>query len=276
MSAAADTSDSTMISILFDYGLNWQFVAQNWMTSSQIFSGFPQCLEAALSISDSQVQTYALQVYIPETYKGPADAAQLGTMWLGYIPSDLVDDLAAQIKAKQSAFYTGTTGLPAELAAHVDSSFAVTTYQDPNNGDNGSSSSGSSNGGATASSGSSKVRENAIIGIVSALGGITLLVLGYLVYRSVKQRQELAHRRLSDPDPASIPPPDHEFDRDSLGGQRRRSFYFAEDSLRGYGGQRAQEETYDHRVSPEGMRERRPVMPGAISTPILRENTMNW
>jgi len=266
-----------MISILFDSGLNWQFVSQQWMASSQIFSGFPQCLESALSISDSQVMTFALQVYVPETYHTPQDVAQLGTMWLGYIPSNLVDDLAAQIKAKQSAFYTGTTGLPAELAAHVDSSFAVTTYQDPNNGDSSSgSSTGSSNSSSSPRSASSKVRENAIIGIVSALGGVTLLVLGYLVYRSVKQRQEVAHRRLSDPNPAGMPPADHEFDRDSLGGERRRSFYYAEDSLRGFGGQRQQEEVHDSRLSPEGMRERRPVMPGAISAPILRESSMNW
>ncbi|TFK52699.1 hypothetical protein OE88DRAFT_1438612 [Heliocybe sulcata] len=221
--------------------------------------------------------TYALQVYVPETYKTPADVAQLGTMWLGYVPSDMVDNLAQQIKAKQSAFYTGTSGLPAELAAHVDSSFAVTTYQNPDGSSSGSgSSSSNANTSSSPSSSSSKVRENAIIGIVSALGGVTLLVLSYLVYRSVKQRQELAHRRLSDPDPAGVPPPEHEFDRDSMGGQRRRSFYYAEDSLRGFGGQRQQEEMYDHRASPEGMRERRPVMPGAISAPILRDNTMNW
>jgi hypothetical protein len=41
-------------------------------------------------------------------------------MWLGYIPSDVVDVLAAEIKAKQSKFYTGVPGgIVADLADHV-------------------------------------------------------------------------------------------------------------------------------------------------------------
>ena len=64
-------------------------------------------------------------------------------------------------------------------------------------------------------------------------------------------------------------PENQDFDRDSLGGQRRRSFYYAEDSLRGA-------ETAG--PSDAMMRERRPqvVNPQMIGAPVLRDNTMNW
>ena len=96
---------------------------------------------------------------------------------------------------------------------------------------------GSNNGSTGSTSDDSHTRENAIIGVVSVLGGITLIVLGYLIYRAVKKRRELAYRRLSDPlaNPfIGEAPPNRNFDRDSIGGQRRRSFYFAEYSLRGF------------------------------------------
>jgi len=96
---------------------------------------------------------------------------------------------------------------------------------------------GSNKGSTGDTSDDSHTRENAIVGVVSALGGITLVVLGYLIYRAVKKRRELAHRRLSDPLANHFigeAPPNRTFDQDSTGGQRRKSFYFVEDSLRGF------------------------------------------
>jgi len=150
---------------------------------------------------------------------------------------------------------------------------------DPNlNGDSGNG----NISGPQSSSGSSKSRQDAIIGVVTTLGVIALLVLVFLVYRSLKRRRELAHRRLSDPPVegaaiAGARPEGREFDQDSVGGARRRSFYYAEDSLRGYQGTPGEEGQYDSRVSPQsGMTQRRNVMPAAISAPILQESSMNW
>lgn len=189
-----------------------------------------------------------------------------------------MDILAQQIKALQSPFYTATSGIPASIAAHVDASFAVNAVADPIAGTGSGSGSGSSGDGqATSASGSSNARLDAIIGVCSALGGITLLIIAWLAYRNYKQRQELAHRRLSDPPQLDqSPAPGQDFDRDSVGGNRRRSFYFAEDSLRGYAEQPAPQD--DRGVGPSSslMRERRPIVPGTISTPILRDNTLNW
>ncbi|KAF8959121.1 hypothetical protein BDZ97DRAFT_1705395 [Flammula alnicola] len=209
-------------------------------------------------------------------------------MWLGYIPSDLVDTLAAEIKAKQSKFYTGVgAGVAQDLADRVNSGFSLLSVGDTGTGTGSGGGSGASNSitGATSSGGNSHSRQDAIIGVVSALGAIALLVLVFLVYRSMKRRRQLAHHRLSDPPVMGgggvvegARPEGREFDQDSVGGARRRSFYFAEDSLRGYQGERQEDVQFDAARTGTGpaMSQRRNVVPAAISAPILRESSMNW
>lgn len=216
-----------------------------------------------------QVKTFALQVWEPSTYTSVNDADQLRTLFVGYIPTDNVTALAQAIKAKTSPFYQDNQGIASELADRVDASFSVTSISDPMTG------TGSSN---TSSSSSDNSRRDAIIGVCSALGGIALCVFAFLIYRNFKRRQEAAHQRLTEPTYDATPAPGQDFDRDSIGGQRRRSFYFAEDSLRGFGAPQPQEEMYmEHNVSMQpGMRERRAIIPGQISAPVLRDNTLNW
>lgn len=274
-----DLTGYSMISVLFDSGLGWEFVVDNDMSPTEIFAWFPQLVETALGISSSQVKTFALQVYIPSSYSSPADVALLGTLWLGYIAADQVDTLAAEIKAKQSLFYTGNPEPYFTLAKHVDPSFALDTVNSPSD-DPGTASSGSSG------SSNSKSREDAIIGVVSALGIITLLVLAFLVYRAIQRRRELAHRRLSEPTNQNTymgeAPVDRDFDQDSVGGQRRRSFYFAEDSLRvysdsGMSGGGGQHDQHGASRAPESnYLNRRTIMPSAISAPVMRENSLNF
>lgn len=223
---------------------------------------------------------------MPAAYSGPADVDVLLTTFLLYIPSDQVPVLANQIKVVSSPFYTSLGDPYKSLASHVNPAFAVNSVQDPNVVP-GSTSSANSSG--------NKSRTDAIIGVASALGGLALVVLGVLIYRSVKRSHDLRHRRLSDPNAPNEPYPDRtgrDFDQDSVGGQRRRSFYFAEDSLRG---QQAVQQTavpvaqgqhveqpmsqveYSYRTSPDGVRERRaPVVTGAISAPILTQSSLNW
>ena len=180
------------------------------------------------------MRTLYLQVYEPASYNSVADVAQLGTMFMSYIPSDQVNTLAAEIKVKSSPFYTASTGIAQQLALRVNSAFALNSVVDPNAKTDGGSSSGGSSSNSSSSSANSKTRQDAIIGVVSTLGAIALLILVLLVYRSWQRRQDLAHRRLSDPI-AGARPQGQEFDRDSVGAPRRRSFYYAEDSLSGGG-----------------------------------------
>ncbi|PCH40359.1 hypothetical protein WOLCODRAFT_150399 [Wolfiporia cocos MD-104 SS10] len=243
----------------------------------------PAIVQTALNLTDSEVMQYALQVWVPSSYEGPQDKSQLLTVWLAYIPTNEVNNLAAQIKVQSSAFYTALSYPWDELAKQVDPSFAVDSVSSPGSTSSSGGNSSSNNNDATSSgnSNASKTREDAIIGVVSSLGAIALIVLAFLAIRAVKQRKELAHRRLAEPagnEYDGSRPEGQEFDRDSVGGQRRRSFYYAADSLRGFEEvANAAAATYDSHMSPEGgMRERRPIAPGMIGTPILRDNTMNW
>lgn len=209
--------------------------------------------------------TWALQVYIPTSYHTPADADQLGTLWLGYVPTNVVTTLAQEILAKQSKFYTGETDAVAHaLAQHVNSGFDILSVSDPNPG-------GPSSGDGE------KSRRDTIIGVVTSLGGIAFFVLVFLAYRMMKNRRDHAHRRLSDPsdrDSPGVRPDGQDFDQDSVGGARRRSFYYAEDSLRGF-----QDPEQDHFAAggPSVMTERRTVVPGTpISPPVLQQSSLNW
>lgn len=237
---------------------------------------------------ESQVKTYALQVFKPTSYTGPADIDKLQTEYQAYIPSDQVDTLANQLLVKTSQFYSPPSPYN-QLAAHVLSTFPV-TGGGSGSSDSSSNGSGASNNDTSSASGSNKTRQNAIIGVISSLGAITLIVLAFLAVRAFKQRRALAHRRLSDPPNARDPnddgfvgarPENQEFDRDTLGGQRRRSFYYAEDSLRvfepaGHGAANVSAAPGGQEGYDQGMRERRPVNGAMISTPVLRDNTMNW
>ncbi|KAJ6620704.1 hypothetical protein B0H10DRAFT_2163371 [Mycena sp. CBHHK59/15] len=199
-------------------------------------------------------------------------------MFLAYLPATTLDELQLQLKSKNSLFYTGVdVPVASQLASHIVSAFALNSVADPRK--SSSSGSGSANDQAQgATSSENKTRQDAIIGVVTSLGVIAVLVLVFLAYRAFKRRAELAHHRLSDgPDMLAqgARPDGREFDQDSIGGQRRRSFYFAEDSLRGFQGERPEETQYDSRTSPN-MMQRRNVMPAAISAPILQQSSMNW
>lgn len=267
----------TLISLMFNSELNWEFVVDSSLTSSQIFAYVPVLIENALGITADQIKTYALQVSIPASYHSAADAQDLLTSWLGYIRSDEVDSLAAQIKAKTSAFYTtAPPGVAQQLAERIIPGVSLLSVADPNA--NPGSGPGLTGNGNSSGGNSSTSRQDAIIGVVSALGAIALLVLVFLVYRSMKRRRQLAHHRLSDPpdDVIGARPEGRQFDEDSVGGARRRSFYYAEDSLRVYEGhQRNDQPTQEARTSPTSMTQRR-VPLEAISAPVLKGSTMNW
>jgi hypothetical protein len=232
------------------------------------------------------VTAAALKVYEPADYSGPQDVGKLGTIVLCYIPTSSVSNLAAQVGVKNSPLYTGLTGTLAELASHFVGSYPVTTITVAGAGGGlTQSGGGSSDPSDTPAAAASHSRQDVIIGVVTALGGITLIVLVLLIFRALKRRQELSQRRISDvpaEGTAGFRPPNQEFDRDSIGGQRRRSFYFAADSLAGTEGEQQQQHAYHAQAdaihnpfadpAPAAMRQR-----GApISTPILRDNTMNW
>ncbi|KAF8636198.1 hypothetical protein AX17_003686 [Amanita inopinata Kibby_2008] len=293
---ASGQTGYTLISILFNQELNWPFVVGNWISSSQIFAWIPVLISTALNVPAEQVRTFALQVFVPMQYRGPNDQALLGTMWLGYIPTEYISTLAGQMKVRESTFYTGVQNNVAhDLALHVNSGFSLLSITSVNAGNNGGN---GGNNGAGVAGPASRARQDAIIGVVSALGAIAVCVLVFLVWRSWMRKRELAHRRLSD-GPASseamdvgMRPEGRDFDQDSVGGARRRSFYWAEDSLKGFQSRGGGDDHFSASAPAgtaggTGMRNaaemsagggvaRRNVSPAAISAPILRESSLNW
>lgn len=270
-----DLTGYSFIGILFNLDLNWLFVVNNPVSSTQIFAYMPIIIATALGIPGSEVLPYALQVYIPTSYESPANASLLATMWLGYIPTPDVNTLAAEILAKQSKFYTGSSDpVAVALAEQVNSGFSIMSVSSPNTG-NADNAGGT---GTSSSNNASKTRQDAIIGVVSSLAGIAILVLVVLAYRMMKRRRELAHRRLSESPDMSVPgarPQGQDFDQDSVGGARRRSFYYAEDSLRGFQSERGDESVTT--AGPSTVTQRRVIAPGTtISAPILQESSLNW
>jgi len=201
-------------------------------------------------------------------------------MFLAYMPTAKVDALQLQLKSRNSLFYTGVgSQVATELASHVISAFALNSVADPGVAGGGSGGGSANDQAVGAATAQSKTRQDAIIGVVTALGVIAVLVLVFLAFRAFRRRAELAHRRLSDPPEmaAGARPDGREFDQDSVGGQRRRSFYFAEDSLRGFQGERPEDAAhFDSRSANPNMVQRRNVMPAAISAPILQQSSMNW
>jgi hypothetical protein len=281
-------SGDVLCSLLFTSFLPWNFVATHTQSQGQIFSWTPIIVSQALNISSSDAPPFALQVFVPDSYQGPDDSGMLRTEYLFYLPSNQVDVLANQIRVQSSPFYNVPEPYK-DLADQVDPAFALTSDPNPN-AVPGTTSATSSHG--------NKSRTATIIGVVSALGGLALIILGTLIFNGVKRSRQLRHQRLSDPNLPNDPYPDRtgrDFDQDSVGGPRRRSFYFAEDSLRGQP-QTAEQSTvpiaqaqtqyvvqpgsqiqYSSRSSPENIRERRaPVVPGAISAPILTQSSLNW
>ncbi|KIY69302.1 hypothetical protein CYLTODRAFT_430482 [Cylindrobasidium torrendii FP15055 ss-10] len=262
-----------------DSAYGWKFVVGNSVASSQLLTYIRMQVVTALGLTNSDVLPYALQVVVPSTYQDASDVDELGTQVLLYLPSDQVDALASQLKVKTSAFYTGGTTSDAQsLVSHVLASTSLLSVSAPS-GDGSGTSSGGSSDQSNSQSGSSSTRQDAIIGVTTALGSVAVLTLLYLVWRAIQRRKEEAHRRISNPPPADdagFRPQNRDYDQDTIGGQRRRSFFYAEDSLRGFQGSASGDDWYQpDRVSPQ-MSQRRHVAPANISPPILRESSMNW
>ena len=286
---------------------------------------------------------FALQAFAPATFNG--DPAQLGTVFLGYIPKDSVTTLQSQLLTKNSELYKGSTGVPKQIAQFIDGTFPVTAVNldTPVVGTttgSGSTSNGSGSNGSSDSGNSSESRRDAIIGVCAAFGAVLCGVVGWWAWQSWKRKQDAANRRLTYQSTGAgdmsqlgggygattqgaygatavgggagmasygqtLSPFDDNMaaprraSRDpfmdgqgSLNGSeesddwdsRRRSYFYAEDSLRGYSAPREEEEgiTFTQvmreqqgKTGPPPVR-RVPIQANTISAPILRESSLNW
>jgi len=244
----------------------------------------------------------ALEAWIPQNWD--RNTKNLRTLLEFYMPSDRVDELQHQIMVPTSLFYTSQQNpITKTIVMYVDPTYPLTASSGSNdaNSPTGSRAGGNLGGllGNEAEDDKDSARKRAIIGVCAAIGGVLLLGAIWWGYKNHQLKREQAHRRLSQNS-------DTQFagaggggaygaaDYGGAGGMqergRRDSFFFAVDSLRGYeDGRFDDSETYDHRsLAPTtgGALSARtghaqgghgqPIQPGAISAPILRENTLNW
>lgn len=271
----------TLISLLFEPQLGYEFVLSNEQSQGQIWAFMPQAIGNALAITADQVKALWLKPYAPVGYNG--DPSSLMTIYNAYIPTGSVDNLSHQIESITSQYFTMSQGVPGQLANFTVPGFPLLYAPDPYS----SSSDGGNTGNTSvnADKAAADKRKDAIIAVCTIIGGIALVVLGWWGYKTYKRRQEGGHRRLRDPlglDRGYGATDNVGFTRErppSVGpdGIRRNSFYFAEDSLRGYRDHVRDMEEEQQMAPSTSMGGRRQVQQGvAISTPILRDNTLDW
>lgn len=117
-------------------------------------------------------------------------SAEVLTLWLGYVPTAVVDDLQAQLTAANSAFYN-QTGLIGELAAQVDSSYPLASTAALASAASASSGSGSADGSSTR-------KRDIIIGVTVSVGGALWIALVIAIYRRMRRSAKAdIHRRMS-------------------------------------------------------------------------------
>ncbi|KAF8517378.1 hypothetical protein BU17DRAFT_49910, partial [Hysterangium stoloniferum] len=250
-----------LISILFRLELNWAFVVKNDQASGQLFLYMPLIISTALGLDSSQVKTYALEVQVPIGWDGNENT--LGTMYLAYIPQSSVDTLAAMIRTPHSAIYN-LEGVAGELANQIVPSASVNAVSSPNAGGPIDPSSSS------AQSQKSKTRSDAIIGVCAALGGIAALVAIWWIVRYLQRKQASKHRRMSDLSDPNISNGVYGTQHDD----RRTSFFYAEDELRG--GYEPTPVLSGESVMTQRIKNNAAAGHAPISAPVLQQNTLNW
>ncbi|KAF7342980.1 hypothetical protein MVEN_01728100 [Mycena venus] len=116
-------SGVSLISLLLDSTLRWDFVINSPTTVAQIFATVSSSITNATSTSADAITPYGLEVYMPASYTGPADVDQLQTLYLAYFPTNAVDALQLQIADPRSSNFD--QNIYAALGAQVISTLPL-------------------------------------------------------------------------------------------------------------------------------------------------------
>ncbi|KAF8489388.1 hypothetical protein JB92DRAFT_1375681 [Gautieria morchelliformis] len=190
-------------------------------------------------------------------------------MYLSYIPQDQVDNLSQMMRAPNSPFYT-QPGIPGELANLIVPSFSLMSVTP------GGSSTATTGASTSSNNSSNQTRTDAIIGVCAGVGGIAALVGIWWMVRYVQRKQAVKHRRLSNLSDPNISNGVYGTQHDD----RRTSFFYAEDELRGGYTQPAGPSIQPVPQPMDGsvmqQRLRPAVQHTPISAPVLQQNSLNW
>lgn len=121
---ASQPKDTTLVQIGFNFGLNYDFVANNGGSASQIFAYLPQGIAYGLGISADNVTMHGLQPY--DTTK---DLGYITTLALAYVPTSLTTGLSLQLKTAVSNMYANPDPTISTLMAMINPSFPVVAGQ---------------------------------------------------------------------------------------------------------------------------------------------------
>ncbi|KAG8905978.1 hypothetical protein FRC00_012923, partial [Tulasnella sp. 408] len=305
-----------LVSLKFLSSLTWAFVVNNSNTAALLFVYTPQAIANALGISTDQVKTFAMQAFSPADWNG--DISQLSTVYLLYIPSDQVDALQQQLLAQNSPLYTNQAGIPKQISQQLDATFPVNAVGlDTAIVGTGNTANGNNAGAADASAASRRdaiIGVCAAFGVIllavvawwvykswkrrqdrahrrlthdsagmhqaGGYGATTQTAYG-TVYGAAPQRSGYAqpHTPMYNTAGAPIANPFEDSSYEEDPDERRRSFFYAEDSLRGFSVPREEDQgiTYtqlrhqQQGLMPNDGKRRAPIQASAISAPILRE-----
>lgn len=208
--------------------------------------------------------TYALQVQIPSGWTG--DLNKLGSVYIAYIPHDQVDTLSSMLRAPTSKFYT-QGGIPGEISQLIVSSYPLTSISP-----GGSSTTNSGTVSSSSNGQSNRTRTDAIIGVCASVGGIAALVGIWWLVRYIQRKQESKHRRMSNMSDPNISNGVYGTQNDD----RRTSFFYAEDELRGGYTQPGENLSIPSEGNVMQQRRSPPMQHGFISSPVLQQSSLNW
>lgn len=182
MSPSTVPQGNTYISILFNDQLKWSWLCANGDASAQVFAFMPSLISTAINITTSQVLTDKLVAYQPDNYDG--SSGTILSVYLGYVPTSYVDALSAAIKAPNSAFYTKSSGIAAQLAKVVNPTLPITAYAQQGVSNTAVDASNLANADlATSNSNASEKKKTIIIAVVTSIG---VFLLGLLAFFAIK------------------------------------------------------------------------------------------
>lgn len=190
---------TTLIRIVFDRRLHYEFVAENFTAAQQIFTFLPQVISYGEGIDEKDIRMLRLVPIETKQKKG-----WITTSALAYVPTSIIDALQIDIHLTNSALYHHPVPLAFELASAIDPSYGIFPGSEGEasnsdaSGEPGGSPFTNSDPDSNAGEEQSPSQKGATVGI--AFGAVSIAVAYgaamFLVARRYKRKKQ-AHRRAS-------------------------------------------------------------------------------
>ncbi|OBT59910.1 hypothetical protein VE03_10679 [Pseudogymnoascus sp. 23342-1-I1] len=187
----------TLIQVGFSYGLNYEFVVANSLSSSlssaQIFTYLPQGISYGIGVDGSNVIMHSLMPY--DTTKS---LGYVTTLALAYIPSNAVANLAIIIHVPLSRLYSNPSSPVSTIMSHINPAISIKVSQDMKSSNSSIASEGSTLPATVSNENQPPVGKMATAGIaagavvaVAVCGGAVLFILRR--YKSRLSSSKIVH-----------------------------------------------------------------------------------